>query len=114
MNSDCQNIIEFTVKQSSLTRLDKLLSLRFEDFSRNKIANLIDEGMITVNGSPCNKKEILKIGDVVKIIVPDTDTLERITRFLSSVFTAISENNRQIQMLTRSLDTLLPKLLSSH
>ena len=57
----------------------------------------------------------LNVSDLmnVKIIVPDTDTLERITRFLSSVFTSISENNRQIQMLTRSLGTLLPKLLSS-
>ena len=56
----------------------------------------------------------LNVSDLmnIKIIVPDTDTLERITKFLSSVFTAISENNRQIQMLTRSLETLLPKLLS--
>lgn len=57
----------------------------------------------------------LNVSDLmnVKIIVPDTDTLERITSLLSSVFTAISENNRQVQMLKRSLDTLLPKLLSS-
>lgn len=49
----------------------------------------------------------------VEIIVPDTDTLENITRLLSTVFTSISENNKQIQMLAGSLDTLLPKLLSS-
>lgn len=57
----------------------------------------------------------LNVSDLmnVKIIVPDTEVLERITHFLASIFTAISENNRQIQMLTRSLDTLLPKLLSS-
>ena len=57
----------------------------------------------------------LNVSDLmnIKIIVPDTDTLKKITRFLSSVFTAISENNKQIQMLTQSLDTLLPKLLSS-
>lgn len=56
----------------------------------------------------------LNVSDLmnVKVIVPDADTLERITRFLSSIFTAISQNNRQIQMLTKSLDTLLPKLLS--
>lgn len=57
----------------------------------------------------------LNVSDLmnVNIIVPDTDTLEKITRFLSYVFTAISENNRQIQMLTSSLDILLPQLLSS-
>ena len=57
----------------------------------------------------------LNVSDLmnIKIIVPDTDTLKKITRFLSSVFTEISENNKQIQMLTQSLDTLLPKLLSS-
>ena len=57
----------------------------------------------------------LNVSDLmnVNIIVPDTDTLKRITQFLSSVFTTISENNNQIQMLSNSLDVLLPKLLSS-
>ena len=56
----------------------------------------------------------LNVSDLmnVKIIVPDTEVLERITHFLTSIFTAISENNQQIQMLTKSLDTLLPRLLS--
>lgn len=58
----------------------------------------------------------LNVSDLmnVTIIVPDIDVLEKTTRFLASIFTAISENNRQIQTLTRSLDTLLPKLLSSY
>ena len=58
----------------------------------------------------------LNVSDLmnVNIIVPDADTLKKITQFLSSVFTAISENNKQIQMLSNSLDILLPKLLSSH
>ena len=57
----------------------------------------------------------LNVSDLmnVKIIVPVTEVLEKITHFLASIFSAISENNRQIQVLTRSLDTLLPKLLSS-
>lgn len=56
----------------------------------------------------------LNVSDLmnITIIVPDANVLEKTTRFLASIFTAISENNRQIQMLTRSLDTLLPKLLS--
>lgn len=58
----------------------------------------------------------LNVSDLmnVTIIVPDIDVLEKATRFLASIFIAISENNRQIQTLTRSLDTLLPKLLSSY
>lgn len=58
----------------------------------------------------------LNVSDLmnVTIIVPDIDVLEKTTRFLASIFIAISENNRQIQTLTRSLDTLLPKLLSSY
>ena len=57
----------------------------------------------------------LNVSDLmnVEIIVPDENTLGKVTRFLRTVFSAISENNKQIQMLTRSLDTLLPKLLSS-
>ena len=57
----------------------------------------------------------LNVADLlnVKIIVPDTDTLEGIARFLSSVFTSISENNKQIQLLTRNLEMLVSKLLSS-
>lgn len=57
----------------------------------------------------------LNVSDLmnVEIIVPDENTLGKVTRFLRTVFSVISENNKQIQMLTKSLDTLLPKLLSS-
>lgn len=57
----------------------------------------------------------LNVSDLmnVKIIVPDEDTLGKTSCFLTSIFSAISENNKQIQMLERSLNTLLPKLLSS-
>lgn len=49
----------------------------------------------------------------VKIIVPDNATLNDINRFLTSIFSSISENNKQIKMLTSSMSTLLLKLLSS-
>ncbi|MBQ2905198.1 MAG: restriction endonuclease subunit S [Peptococcaceae bacterium] len=57
----------------------------------------------------------LNVSDLlnVKIIVPDDKTLTNINRFLTSIFSSISENNRQIKMLTNSMGTLLPKLLSS-
>lgn len=57
----------------------------------------------------------LNVSDLlnVEIIVPDDITLANINHFLTSIFSSISENNRQIKMLTSSLSTLLPKLLSS-
>ena len=57
----------------------------------------------------------LNVSDLlnVKIIVPDDKTLAKMNCFLTSIFSSISENNRQIKMLRRSLNTLLPKLLSS-
>ena len=56
----------------------------------------------------------LNVSDLlnVKIIVPDNTTLANINRFLTSIFSSISENNKQIKMLTSSMSTLLPKLLS--
>lgn len=57
----------------------------------------------------------LNVSDLmnVKIIVPEMNILKKTTRFLTSIFTEISENNRQIHMLITSLNTLLPKLLSN-
>jgi len=57
----------------------------------------------------------LNVSDLlnVEIIVPDSITLAKINCFLNATFSAISENNKQIKVLTSGLNTLLPKLLSS-
>ena len=57
----------------------------------------------------------LNVSDLlnVEIIVPDSMTLAKINCFLNAIFSAISENNKQIKVLTSGLNTLLPKLLSS-
>jgi type I restriction enzyme S subunit len=55
----------------------------------------------------------LNVADLmnVKIVVPDTETLNNMSHFLSTVFIYISENNKQIQKLCKVKDTLLAKLL---
>ena len=55
MTEQYNDLIEFTVKQSNLTRIDKLLSLRFEELTRSKICSLIENGNILVNGKKIEK-----------------------------------------------------------
>lgn len=58
-------------------RADKLLAGRFAPhFSRTYFADLIEEGLILVNGQPIKKREKLSEGDVVEICFasrPETD-----------------------------------------
>lgn len=70
--------IEFTVKQSSLTRIDKLLSLSFEELTRNKICGLIDSGNVLVNGNICDKNYKVKIGDVISVTIPEPEQYEAV------------------------------------
>lgn len=58
----------------------------------------------------------LNVSDLlnVKIVVPDDDTLRKLNLFLSTIFSIIDENNRQIKMLLNCRTLILPKLISSH
>lgn len=57
----------------------------------------------------------LNVSDLlnVKIVVPDDDTLRKLNLFLSTIFSIIDENNRQIKMLLNCRALILPKLISS-
>lgn len=48
----------------------------------------------------------------IEINVPSNDVLQEFTEFLKSSFIKIRENQNQIQSLTQTRDTLLPKLMS--
>lgn len=48
-------------------RLDKYLSLKFEEFSRTYFQSLIEEGNVLVNGNRCKKREKTKAGDEIEI-----------------------------------------------
>ena len=70
------NELEYVVDASCEgLRIDKAIPLLVEDVSRNTAQQLIDEGCITVNGTPCNKKLIVKSGDVISIIMPEPKEL---------------------------------------
>ena len=68
--------LEFIVTAEYLgERVDKALPLMHSDFSRNGVQQLINEGLVLVNGAPCNKKTALKTGDVIAVDVPNPVTL---------------------------------------
>lgn len=48
-------------------RLDKLLALRFPEYSRTYFQFLIDQGCVLVNALPLKKREFPKIGDEIDV-----------------------------------------------
>ena len=57
-------------------RLDKVLSLILEDFSRNHIAKLIDDGHVTVNEKEAKASLKVKEGDEIVIFVPEAQEVK--------------------------------------
>ena len=60
--------IEFTVQGGA--RLDKLISEQTE-LTRSAAARLIEQGMVTVNGAPAQKKTVPENGALVVITLPE-------------------------------------------
>ena len=58
------------------TRIDKWLISKEIDITRNSLQKLIDDGGVTVNGSPVGKSYKLKNGDSVLIDIPEPKELE--------------------------------------
>ena len=59
------------------TRLDLVLSVALEEFSRSFIQKLFERGQITVNGSVCmQKKYKASTGDTVVIEMPEPEKIE--------------------------------------
>lgn len=57
-------------------RIDKFLSVLVENSSRNSIQKLIENGKVTVNGSPVNKKYKVSIGDEIVMLPNDLKPLD--------------------------------------
>lgn len=66
--------------QSSL-RLDKFLSEQLPDHSRSKLAKMIDDGEVTVNGEPSKSSYKLRIGDIVELEEPENTEAHDLTPF---------------------------------
>lgn len=58
------------------TRIDKWLISKEIDITRNSLQKLIDDGGVTVNGSPVGKSYKLRNGDSVLIDIPEPKELE--------------------------------------
>src|SRR5690606_28772324 len=60
----------------SLLRIDKFLTLRLQNVSRNRIRNAADAGSILVNGKTVKQNYKVKPGDVISIVMayPPRDT----------------------------------------
>ncbi len=62
----------FFVAETSCNRLDVFLSEQTEDFTRSRLKKLIEEGHVTVNGTPVKKAGAdIRKGDQVAITLPE-------------------------------------------
>ena len=71
---DSESIVITSAEES--LRLDKLLALRFPDFSRNYFQNLINQGFVLINGTKPKKRALPRISDEVEIcfqLTPEID-----------------------------------------
>ncbi|MBR2875784.1 MAG: RNA pseudouridine synthase, partial [Clostridia bacterium] len=52
-------------------RIDKAVSLVYEELSRSSVQNLLEEKKVLLNGKTAKKSETVKTGDVLKIEIPE-------------------------------------------
>lgn len=69
------NTFEFTVDEQG-KRLDKWLTDQSEDWSRSLTQSWIQDGHVTVNDETSKANYKLKLGDVVRVMVPEVQELE--------------------------------------
>lgn len=63
------------VPDISSDRIDKIIPTLYTGLSRSSAQQLIEEGMILVNGAVCNKKTVVKRGDKIEITLPEPTVL---------------------------------------
>lgn len=63
------------VAQSSEVRLDRLVSEHLS-LSRSRVVTLIENGNLTVNGRPCNKKDKLCVGDLIELVLSPHEDID--------------------------------------
>lgn len=69
--------LEFTAgPQDAGSRLDAWLAGECEALSRSAVQNLTEQGYITRNGGPANKKDKLRAGDTVCVLLPEPQPIE--------------------------------------
>lgn len=63
------------VPDISSDRIDKIIPTLYTGLSRSSAQQLIEDGMILVNGAVCNKKTVVKPGDEIEITLPEPTVL---------------------------------------
>lgn len=66
LHSDAIHFFSVSSEEGS-TRLDKLLSLHFPEYSRTYFQYLIKQGSVLVNGTVLKKRETPKVGDEIEV-----------------------------------------------
>src|SRR4051812_33588458 len=66
-------VLDFTVQQKLAgSRLDQFLTVHCPDYSRSLIQKGIEAGLVTVNDAPSKASFKVRIGDRVRISLPDS------------------------------------------
>ncbi|MGB3405280.1 MAG: RluA family pseudouridine synthase [Microcoleaceae cyanobacterium] len=78
MTEDNQiNLVVNAAPNSRLKRLDLWLSQQLSDLSRSRIQTLIAQDQVYINSQICkSKKAEVKLGDRIRVIIPETQPLE--------------------------------------
>ena len=77
MKDDRDRKVELTIDEERKgTRLDLVLSVALEEFSRSFIQKLIEQGAVSINGTCCREKKYkVAAGDLVELVVPQPQPL---------------------------------------
>ena len=68
--------LEFTAAAGDTGRLDAWLAAQCPALSRSALQNLIEQGCVTKNAAPVNKKEKVVPGAVYTVELPDPQPIE--------------------------------------
>ncbi len=67
--------LNFTITEDG-GRLDKTLAVLMPDMTRSYLQKIIEQGLVSVNGKPADKKTKVFSGDIVEAEIPDNEKLE--------------------------------------
>ncbi|MGN1227047.1 MAG: RluA family pseudouridine synthase [Christensenellales bacterium] len=71
VNDEIEKQLTFVVSnENEQIRLDNFLLLKLEEFTRSQLKNLIEKGLVTINGKVKKAGEKLKVGQEVEIKIP--------------------------------------------
>jgi 23S rRNA pseudouridine1911/1915/1917 synthase len=77
-NSSREVVTEINLQvEETSDRIDRYLSQELADLSRSRIQQLIEQGVVQVNGKVCtSKKTTVQSGDRISLVIPDAKPLD--------------------------------------